>query len=258
MSIEIADLGVATNGVVRPSDATYLRSLASTVQDAINSPTIGACGQPAGVQDHDALCHQRLVLVVLDWLSQDDYSSRGDIRARSKPAIERLQRALGVRADGDWGPRTNAALEKLLKKQLGAGASARGTLRGGGKPKAPRVAKKGVKESELPPVVTEKPGMPKLALAGIGILGIGALALFLGRRKGLGEVDLNCPCVKGVLDGLGDTVAVMRTSTGGRYAVIVWAPRSKSSEVYRTASEARRKARYLAKQLGYQLIDLIR
>ena len=87
--------------------------LARVAIQAINSlpdPPAG-CGRQGSDAQSRALCFQRAVLVALEFMEPHLYGSGGKVGVA---AIKRMQAAIGVKVDGDWGPETNKRLGEVV------------------------------------------------------------------------------------------------------------------------------------------------
>jgi len=169
-------------------DRQLVLANAQRIQDALN---IGdaECGRAAGTKHRSALCSQRRVLVVLGWITFADYKKRS-IGSKSTPAIKRLQKALGVTADGIWGQATNGAMGALLKEALGPNASADAAYRyvgpkGGGGSSTPDEGDDGGKKKSLMLMA----GLPILVVLGGATLTLWLLKRGTGATDGVSYVD---------------------------------------------------------------------
>lgn len=176
-------------------DRDHILTMAPAVNDAMGR-SIGNCGRTKK-RHRSALCAQRRVLIALGWIPGSDYSKR-DIRKRSRPAIKRLQKAVGAKADGIWGQRTDKKLQALLDS-VGWKAAEPPTKRVVGKKTTRRKRKPTRRKRKPAPAVArdlpvllpeDQPAKRKLQFktAGFGIAAIvmgTGIALAMRKPKGL-------------------------------------------------------------------------
>jgi len=169
------------------------RAFASGVARSLTAPLPGGCGRR---DRQESLCRIRLVLESLGILKAGYYQYSGRKIPDGKNGIKVLQRALGIKADGIWGPGTNravrAAVQNTLQQSIDTGKTARKHVVGGGgggggrrpepKPRPP------AKEE---PVAMLKAGIPWIIPAGLATAGLVSFLMFkFGKNKGLS----GCPC----------------------------------------------------------------
>lgn len=182
--IDIEDLGGASD------DLAHLKAKAGDVAAALVTDPLGErCGRKRS-SNRSSLCAQRRVLIILGWLPAADYEARLT-GGRGEKAIQRLQKALGVPVDGDWGTSTQDAFLKLLKTAVGpVDASAtvksfkngKGFDRGGGRGRGAVIPPTPPKKEDAPVAAA---GGGRFLMAGLGVTAIlaGAAAWWMGRDK---------------------------------------------------------------------------
>jgi len=165
-------------------DRQHIENNAARIADVLAVPPAPGCGRQRSARDA-ALCKQREVLISLGWLDANKYG-RHPIKQWSVPAIRRLQKAVGVKGDGDWGPNTNKALKSVIENALQQSIDVSQAGKAGKAP-APRVRPKPRPRPEPEP----KPKEPLMAgmLDGpmgkfVAISAFAGLVYFVGKKMG--------------------------------------------------------------------------
>jgi len=166
-------------------DRKHIENNAARVADVLAVPPAPGCGRQRSERDA-ALCKQREVLISLGWLRASLYGKH-PIKRWSVPAIKRLQKAVGVKGDGDWGPKTNNALKNVVQNALQQSIDVSQAEKAGKAP-APR-PRPGPAPGPTPPAPPKPPKPPIMAGMFAGPMGklmlfsmIGGLA-YLGLKK---------------------------------------------------------------------------
>lgn len=166
------------------SDLELIHAHAQALIDIANSPNPPGCGGKS--TDH---CKARRMMIELGMIRLDDYEKK-NIGERSKPAIKRIQAAVGAVVDGFWGPETSGKLAKAL--QDGVGYSVAVNVPVVTKPgETPPESETGIADKTRPPPGVPEPGIVdrlRFKLAGIpwivpvGLLAAAAAGWFFYRR----------------------------------------------------------------------------
>jgi len=109
-------------------DLTHIQAKAAGIADLMNPNTPMKAGCKGKTAGH---CRQRAVLMWLGWVPPEYWTAApGD--PRGPAAIKRLQAALKVTVDGNWGPETNKALADVVSAELNMSIDPSATLKPGG------------------------------------------------------------------------------------------------------------------------------
>ena len=165
-------------------DRKHIENNAARVADVLAVPPAPGCGRQRSERDA-ALCKQREVLISLGWLRASLYGKH-PIKRWSVPAIKRLQKAVGVKGDGDWGPKTNNALKNVVQNALQQSIDVSQAEKAGKAP-APR-PRPGPAPGPTPP---PPPPPPPPVMAGMGGMGkfvavsvVAGLVYLVGKKMG--------------------------------------------------------------------------
>ena len=172
-------------------DQATLKAKAMAVYTALTMPL--PTDRKSGAKS-DVLSRQRIALITLEWLPVSYYTV--DYRTdppEGKAAIKRLQRALDVPADGDWGKVTNAKLKALFEKELKGKVDLSATAKGPPLPRRPNLPTDKIDPNAGPPeVAMSRAGFDwKFVLAAVVIGSIASYFVFkAGKKKGLSGCSL--------------------------------------------------------------------
>jgi len=124
-----------------------------------------------------ALCFQRWVLVSVGFLPPDRYGTVGTVGIAG---IERLQRALDVGVDGDWGRITNEALEVAVGFPMPGTRKWEGSDQPptGREPIPPPPVPSPDLDPEIPPLDPEDEPVAEAGMGGLGIMAFAAAAYY--------------------------------------------------------------------------------
>ena len=177
------------------SDTAHVQAQAAAIEKVLKSPNPPGCGGKGA-----AWCAQRRVLIALGWIDPKLYGEK-DIRAHSLPAIRRLQMALGVPPDGNWGPQTNGALLRVLEQALGRAVVGRATK----KPPAAVAPQGPPPEAAVETVETPAPLLAKVPWIWVaGVTAVAVVGGFLAWRRGKKSGLSGCSCGMGAHDPEGE------------------------------------------------------
>lgn len=182
------------------ADLTHIQAKAAGIADLMSPATPMEPGCKGKTDGH---CRQRAVLIWLGWAPADYYTH--DWHKGNTPGvkgIERLQKALGVKVDGDWGKKTNKALADVVSAELNMSIDPSATLKpGGGGGTTPPSKQKEKQKPGVPPAEDAETwhiaGIPWWAALGL-LLTTAGVSFYLykrGKKAGLS----GCGCAGGSL-----------------------------------------------------------